>query len=37
MVVNVGVVGVVSDGSFEIAKCGSGVAQFHVDRGNLDP
>lgn len=37
VVVNVGVVGVVADGSLKVAKGRDGVAELHVDGRNLDP
>jgi hypothetical protein len=37
VVVDIGIVGVVSDSSLKVTKGASGIAKLHVDTGNLDP
>lgn len=36
MIVDVGIVGIVSDGSLKVAKRSGGIAHLHVHAGNLD-
>lgn len=37
MVVDIGIIWVMTDSSFEITECTGGITELHVYTGNLDP